>query len=87
MPLYVGSEAMVDGANEPAVRLGVTPFVVGLTIVAISLSDPEAIIFPVSCENPEIMIGNIIGSNSANAGPRQVRWHASSPGSVSRCPP
>lgn len=66
--LYTGSEAMVDGAKKLATRLGVTPFVVGLTIVAIGSSAPEAITSFVSSENPEIIIGNIIGSNSANAG-------------------
>ncbi|MEA4977795.1 MAG: calcium/sodium antiporter [Methanomassiliicoccaceae archaeon] len=66
--LYIGSEAMVDGAKKLAIRLGVTPFVVGLTIVAIGSSAPEAITSLVSSENPEIIIGNIIGSNSANAG-------------------
>ncbi len=66
--LYIGSEAMVDGAKKLAIRLGVTPFVVGLTIVAIGSSAPEAITSLVSGGNPEIIIGNIVGSNSANAG-------------------
>ena len=48
--LYIGSEAMVDGAKKLAIRLGVTPFVVGLTIVAIGSSAPEAITSLVSSE-------------------------------------
>lgn len=66
--LYIGSELTVDGAKKFALRLGITPFAVGLTIVAVGSSAPEAITSLVSRENPEIIIGNILGSNSANAG-------------------
>ncbi|MDR0309358.1 MAG: calcium/sodium antiporter [Candidatus Methanoplasma sp.] len=66
--LYLGSEWMVDGAKKMAIRLGVTPFVVGLTIVAMGSSAPETITSLVSSSNPQIILGNIVGSNIANVG-------------------
>jgi K+-dependent Na+/Ca+ exchanger related-protein len=66
--LYFGSEWMVDGAKKMALRLGVTPFAVGLTVVAFGSSSPEVITSLVSSENPQIILGNIVGSNIANVG-------------------
>jgi cation:H+ antiporter len=59
---------MVDGAKRMAVRLGVTPFVIGLTVVAFGSSAPEVVTSLVSGENPQIILGNIVGSNIANIG-------------------
>ena len=64
--LYFGSEWMVDGAKKMAIRLGVTPFMVGLTVVAMGSSAPEVITSLVSSNNPQIIVGNIVGSNIAN---------------------
>ena len=66
--LYFGSEWMVDGAKKMAIRLGVTPFLVGLTVVAMGSSAPELITSLVSSENPQFIVGNIVGSNIANVG-------------------
>lgn len=66
--LYFGSEWLVSGAKRIALSLGVSPFVIGLTVVAIGSSSPEAITSIVSSSNPEIIIGNIVGSNIANIG-------------------
>jgi len=66
--LYLGSEWMVDGAKKMAIRLGVTPFMVGLTVVALGSSSPEVITSLVSSNNPQIIVGNIVGSNIANVG-------------------
>jgi cation:H+ antiporter len=66
--LYFGSEWMVDGAKKMAIRLGVTPFLVGLTVVAMGSSSPEVITSLVSSSNPQIIVGNIVGSNIANVG-------------------
>ena len=68
MLLYFGSNWMVDGAKDLALRMGVTPFVVGLTIVAFGSSSPEAVTSILSADNPDIIIGNIVGSNIANVG-------------------
>ncbi len=66
--LYFGSEWMVDGAKKMAIRLGVTPFMVGLTVVAFGSSSPEVVTSLVSGNNPQIILGNIVGSNIANVG-------------------
>lgn len=66
--LYFGSEWMVDGAKKLALRLGITPFVVGLTVVAFGSSAPEAITSVVSMHTPDLIVGNIVGSNIANIG-------------------
>ena len=64
--LYFGSEALVDGGKNMALRLGVTPFVIGLTVLAFGTSAPEAITSIVSRNDPGIIIGNVVGSNIVN---------------------
>ena len=66
--LYFGSDWLVDGAKKLALRLGIAPFVIGLTVLAFGSSAPEAITSIVSTSNPDIIIGNVIGSNIANIG-------------------
>ena len=64
--LYFGSEVLVDGGKNMALRLGVTPFVIGLTVLAFGTSAPEAITSIVSRNDPGIIIGNVVGSNIVN---------------------
>ena len=66
--LYFGSEWLVRGGKGLALRLGVTPFVIGLTILAFGSSAPEAITSIVSSDTPDLIIGNVVGSNIANIG-------------------
>ncbi len=66
--LYFGSEWLVRGGKGVALRLGVSPFVIGLTILAFGSSAPEAVTSIVSASNPEIILGNVVGSNIANIG-------------------
>ena len=66
--LYFGSDWLVDGSKKLALRLGIAPFVVGLTILAFGSSAPEAVTSIVSTSTPDIIIGNVIGSNIANIG-------------------
>lgn len=66
--LYFGSDWLVSGAQKLALRFGVTPFVVGLTVVAFGSSAPECVTSLVSASTPDIIIGNIVGSNIANVG-------------------
>ena len=66
--LVVGAESLVRGASKIALSLGVSPLVVGLTVVAFGTSTPE---LAVSVEaslggTPDLAIGNVIGSNIAN---------------------
>ena len=66
--LYFASDWLVDGAKNLALRLGVTPFVIGITVLAFGSSAPECVTSIVSTSNPDIIIGNVIGSNIANIG-------------------
>lgn len=68
--LYGGGEALVDGAKQLAVRYGVQPLVIGLTVVALGTSTPElAATLAASLQGaPEVAFGNIVGSNIANLG-------------------
>lgn len=68
--LGVGAEFMVNGSSKLALRLGITPLVVGLTVVAFGTSAPE---LAVSIESTldgvgALALGNVIGSNIANIG-------------------
>ncbi len=68
--LLAGGELLVRGASALARNLGVSPFVVGLTVVAFGTSAPELAV-NVSAAlsgNSDITFGNVIGSNIANIG-------------------
>lgn len=64
------ADRFVAGASALARHLGITPLVVGLVIVGVGTSAPELLISAVAAldGNPEIAVGNAIGSNIANAG-------------------
>ena len=66
--LAFGAEAMVRGASRLALSLGISPLVVGLTVVAFGTSAPEiAVAVDASLSGkPSLAIGNVIGSNVAN---------------------
>ncbi|MCQ2084932.1 MAG: calcium/sodium antiporter [archaeon] len=66
--LYFGSDWLVKGAKNLALRLGIAPFVVGLTVIAFGSSAPEIITAVVSSDTPDIVLGNALGSNIANVG-------------------
>jgi cation:H+ antiporter len=66
--LYFGSEWMVSGAQKIAILKGISPFVIGLTVLAFGSSAPEAFTSIVSTETPDIIIGNVVGSNIVNIG-------------------
>jgi cation:H+ antiporter len=68
--MWKGANWLVDSASAIALKLSVSPLVVGLTIVAIGTSAPE---FVVSLQaalqgKPEIAVGNVFGSNIFNLG-------------------
>ena len=66
--LVVGAEALVRGASRLALSMGVSPLVVGLTVVAFGTSAPElAVSVGATLDGrPDLAIGNVIGSNIAN---------------------
>jgi cation:H+ antiporter len=66
--LFVGAEVLVRGASSLAIRLGISPLVVGLTVVAFATSSPELVVsIKAAIEgNPGIIVGNVVGSNICN---------------------
>lgn len=68
--LYFGASWLVNGASALAVRLGVTPLIIGLTVVAFGTSTPELIVSIQAAlqGNGGISIGNVVGSNIFNIG-------------------
>ena len=52
--LYYGAEWLVDGASRIALRLGISPLVVGLTVVAFGTSMPELLVC-LKANSPEII--------------------------------
>jgi cation:H+ antiporter len=65
-----GAEALVRGASRLASSLGVTPLVIGLTVVGCGTSMPEVVVSAIASANgePAIALGNVLGSNIANSG-------------------
>jgi cation:H+ antiporter len=63
-----GGESLVAGASKFALRHGMRPMVVGLTVVAFGTSMPELFISlnAAFSGHVEIMVGNVVGSNIAN---------------------
>ena len=68
--LIWSSDRFVSGASTTARNLGVSPLIIGLTIVAFGTSSPEIFTSAVASlqGSPELSLGNVIGSNIANIG-------------------
>lgn len=66
--LTIGAELLVRGSSSAALRLGVSPLVVGLTVVAFGTGSPEFVVSLTAAfeGNSGIALGNIIGSNISN---------------------
>ncbi len=66
--LAVGAEGLVRGSSSIALRLGVTPLVIGLTVVAFGTGSPELFVSVQAAYNGNsgIALGNVIGSNISN---------------------
>lgn len=66
--LIKGSDWFVEGASGIATRFGIPQLVIGLTIVAMGTSAPEAAvsISAALADNAGISIGNVVGSNILN---------------------
>jgi cation:H+ antiporter len=70
LALIWGADRFVHGAAATARNLGVPPLLIGLTIVALATSAPEILVSLVASlrHEPDLAIGNAIGSNIANIG-------------------
>jgi cation:H+ antiporter len=68
LALYLGAEWLVGGAARVARRLGTSPLVVGLTIVAFGSSAPELLVGLVASaqDRSDVVLGNVLGSNILN---------------------
>lgn len=66
--MLLGAEGLVRGASALALRIGISPLVVGLTVVAFGTSSPELVVSIGAAldGNSDIAIGNVIGSNISN---------------------
>ena len=66
--LYFGAEWLVGASARLAVRFGVKPLLVGVTIVAMGTSAPEFVVSVMAAHNgiESIAIGNVVGSNICN---------------------
>ena len=68
--LVWSADRLVDGASAIARRAGLTPMLIGLTIVSVGTSAPEILISIMSAlaDSGELAVGNALGSNIANVG-------------------
>lgn len=68
--LFFGAEGLVRGSSALALRLGLSPLVVGLTVVALGTSAPEMVVsVKATLEGTgDVALGNIVGSNLCNIG-------------------
>ncbi|MCK2182789.1 calcium/sodium antiporter [Halomonas getboli] len=66
--LLVGAEMLVRGASRLAARLGISPLVIGLTVVAFGTSSPELAVSikAAFADQAGIAMGNVVGSNLFN---------------------
>jgi len=66
--LIAGAEGLVRGASGLARRLGISPLVIGLTVVSFGTSSPEMAVSVLSALSgkADIAVGNVVGSNIFN---------------------
>ena len=66
--LTAGAELLVRGSSRLAIAMGISPLVVGLTVVAYGTSAPELVVSVQSSliGQPDVAIGNVVGSNILN---------------------
>lgn len=66
--LTYGADRLVSGSSAIALRTGIAPLLIGLTIVAFATSSPELLVSIVAAFQGKsgIAIGNVVGSNIAN---------------------
>ena len=67
LALFVGGDLLVKGASGLALRFGLSPMVIGLTVVGFGTSTPELLVSLNAALGGQagIAIGNVVGSNIA----------------------
>lgn len=68
--LYWGAEFLVRGSVQLGRQLRISPIVIGLTVVSIGTSAPELVVSLLAAfrGSPDLVAGNVLGSNLANIG-------------------
>jgi len=66
--LFFGGEILLRGAVGLSLRFGLSPLLIGLTVVAMATSMPELVVTVTAGVQglPDIGVGNVVGSNIAN---------------------
>ena len=66
--LWFGADWLVKGSSKLALSLNIRPIIIGLTVVAFGTSAPELVVsvFAATGGQPEMALGNVVGSNMAN---------------------
>jgi len=66
--LIISAEILINSSSKLARKIGISPLIIGTTIVALGTSLPELVVSLVAVveKQPKIAIANIIGSNIAN---------------------
>lgn len=66
--VVLGADWLVDGSSSIAKRIGISDFVIGLTVVGMGTSAPEFVVSIIGAiqGNGDIAIGNVVGSNIFN---------------------
>jgi len=66
--LILGGELLVRGSVRLAERVGISPLLIGLTLVGFGTSTPELVtsVQAALIGSPGIAVGNVVGSNIAN---------------------
>ena len=68
--VLAGAQALVVGASRLAASFGISPIVIGLTVVGFGTSAPEMVVSALASfeGEPETALGNVLGSNIVNVG-------------------
>lgn len=66
--LYFGGDWLISGGSRLSLRFGVSPLIIGLTVVALGTSSPELAVSlrAALAGTTEIAVGNVVGSNICN---------------------
>lgn len=66
--IFLGANLLIDNSKSVASSLGISPIVIGLTVVALGTSLPELVVSVLASlkNETDVVIGNVLGSNISN---------------------